>query len=310
MLVDPIIEWEVTDAQSLVMAVYESGMNPKPSIRFWARTLKRKGHPYFLERYRHYFRRRNDLTPLRYLETTTDFVYAHSLRDTIVKGRQSAAPKADDIFGLHDPMDALLELRSLVNDEGDNTLVAHNGKSFDFHVLRGAVSRHFNKITLFEDVKLLDSITVFRKAKPDFKTFRQPFLYSTIFGEQYDAHIAIDDARALRRLWRHLVATPSPKTESPLRLPSTSRFVPKDRPIVSLFASDGPASDSVTSIPGIGPSTARALAQIKVRTIPDLRKLWRDRKKEGKTLKGIVRFWRKVEKYLEQHDEKSVSGCI
>ena len=199
MLVDPVVEWDITDAQSLIMAVYESGMNPKPSIRFWARTLKRKGHPYFLKRYKHYFRRRNDLTPLRYMETTTDLAYAHSLRDVIVNGRETTVRGKNDVFGIHDPFDAILELQSIIKDEGDNTLIAHNGKSFDFHVLRGAISRNFNKMAMFKDVKMVDSIGVFRKAMPEFKTYRQPFLYSTIFGEQYDAHIAIDDARALKR---------------------------------------------------------------------------------------------------------------
>jgi hypothetical protein len=320
MLVDPVVEWDITDAQSLVMAVYESGMNPKPSIRFWARTLKRKGHPYFLKRYKHYFRRRDELTPLQYLETTTDLVYAHSLRDVIVNGRQTTVRGENDVFGIHDPFDAILELQSIIKDEGDNTLIAHNGKSFDFHVLRGAISRNFNKMAMFKDVKMVDSIGVFRKAMPEFKTYRQPFLYSTIFGEQYDAHIAIDDARALKRLWCHIVKPPlpSPKTSSPLKLPSPAMSCSKmkvsgrslqnkkvtERPIVSVIVNEVPQSDRVTSIPGIGPSTARSLAQIKVKTVPELYKLWKSRKKEGKTLKGIVRFWRKVEKYLEEDETR------
>lgn len=303
-LVDPIVEWEVTDAESLVMAVYETGMNPRPSIRFWGRTLKRKGHPYFEERYRHHFRNRHELKPLPYLDTATDYAYAHSLRDVVVNGRKLGG---HGVFALRHPMDAIDDLRDLVHEEGDKCLVAHNGKSFDFHVLRGSISRHCHDKNYLDGISLLDSIPIFRKAMPRFKSYSQPFLYSAIFGEQYDAHIAIDDARALRRIWEHGVSS------SKMRLKVGGRPISKsipgsghtdDRPIiVCAQEKEKKTSDHVTSIPGIGPSTARALGKLKITTVTQLRELWLERRRNGETLKGVVRFWRKVGKYFEDENK-------
>ena len=322
MLVDPVSEWEVTDARSLVTAIYESGMNPRPSIRFWGRTLKRKGHPYFLERYRYHFFRRTEIDSLPFLESAVDFAYAHSLSDMLIKGRSAKNTDVDDVFALHKPFTALHELRELIYDEGDNTLVAHNGKSFDFHVLRGTDARvtRCREILKFHEVKMVDSIPVFRKAVPGHKTYSQPLLYSTIFGEQYNAHIAIDDARALRRIWKHAVKgkstsapsrvpsrasvspsrAPSRASVSPLSLPPPAAKVRPSRPIIIMQRSPRSKKEHVTQIPGIGPATARALANLKIRKISELHALWQERKKEGRTLKGVVRFWRKVEKYLAE----------
>lgn len=338
MLVDPVAEWEITDAKSLVMAVFDSGMNPRPSIRFWAKTLKRKGHPYFLKRYRHHFRRRTELGPLPYLESASDMAYAHSLTDMIREGRNRESEFDIDVFTLRHPLEALIELRELIYSEGDNTLVAHNGRSFDFHVLKGNACRYTHSRTelRFENVNMVDSIPIFRKLIPGYKTYSQPLLYSSLFGEQYDAHIAIDDARALRKIW--VRATTKSKFSSPRRPPppppsspvSPSRKPPSppflsrrpltplelpppvtrsprlrtrsllhERPIIVLQHSPETKKSRVTQIPGIGPSSARSLAQHKIFKISELHAFWLARKKEGKTLKGVVRFWRKVETFLE-----------
>ena len=310
-LVDPLPEWDITDVSSLVSALYDAGMNPRPSVRFWGRTLKRKSHPYFVSRHKHYFKDRKSLSPVPFLDSASDLVYAYSLADTLVRSRDLVHTGADSDECLSTSSDVLCDLRDLAHEEGDKTLVAHNGRSFDFHVMRGSASRCGLGSGYFDGLHLVDSIPVFRKAIPKLKSYSQPFLYSTIFGEQYDAHIAIDDALALRRIWNFAVpedwAADCAKksivssTKRPKK-PAVRAVRPKeDRPVIVL-ENPVPPDNRVTIIPGIGPATARSLAQLKIHTVPQLRRLWMCRKARGQSLKGVVRFWRKVETYLESMD--------
>ena len=97
---------------------------------------------------------------------------------------------------------ALQGLVAFTRQHERDTWLAHNGKSFDFKVLAGVADRH--GLVLPHHIQQVDTLHVFRKAIPGHKSYSQPVLYQAIFGHKYNAHVAIDDAKALARLCKHV----------------------------------------------------------------------------------------------------------
>lgn len=77
-------------------------------------------------------------------------------------------------------------------------LVAHNGRRFDFPVLVSTLKNIGALDKLFECV-FIDSMSVFRKHYPN-RSLKQVDLVSSLLGETYAAHNAIDDVVALGKL--------------------------------------------------------------------------------------------------------------
>lgn len=86
-------------------------------------------------------------------------------------------------------------------------LVAHNGRRFDFSVLVAAVS-NVNKLEDFlaSVVGCLDTLPLFRKTYSDRSSYKQGDLVQDILGIQYNAHDALEDVRALVKLFQHCCA--------------------------------------------------------------------------------------------------------
>ena len=103
---------------------------------------------------------------------------------------------------------ALQGLVAFTRQHERDTWLAHNGKSFDFKVLAGAAERH--GLVLPQHIQQVDTLHVFRKAIPGHKSYSQPVLYQAIFGHKYNAHVAIDDAKALARLCKHVHTVQKP----------------------------------------------------------------------------------------------------
>jgi len=92
---------------------------------------------------------------------------------------------------------AFQQLCAFSKQNNIHTWYAHNGRSFDFKVLQGCALRTG---ATMPEITLIDTLRVFRRTMPNLPSYSQPILYKTIFNTSYNAHVAIDDAKALARL--------------------------------------------------------------------------------------------------------------
>ena len=99
-------------------------------------------------------------------------------------------------------------LRQLLSFGNGQDWLAHNGKSFDYKVLHGCALR--TGLPIPASINKHDTLHLFRKHLPGHKSYSQPKLYSALFGESYNAHVAIDDAKALTRLCQHASGVQQP----------------------------------------------------------------------------------------------------
>jgi len=163
---------------------------------------------------------------------------------------------------------ALKQLLAFTKDEP--IWYAHNGRSFDFKVLKGCAQR----CGLSYSVKEIDTLYEFRKCLPGHKSYSQPILYKALFNQRYNAHVAIDDALALKRICAHALgkrtgaAVPQTKTN---KLP-TSPITVKRRMHLT-FKADAPnprpchVQRPVLKLRGVGPKTSQALASANIFTV-------------------------------------------
>lgn len=94
---------------------------------------------------------------------------------------------------------ALLELIKFTKNR---PWLAHNGNSFDFKVLEGCSLRC--GLPIPTNIKKYDTLRIFRKLIPGHESYSQPKLYKALFKRNYNAHVAIDDAKALAELCVYL----------------------------------------------------------------------------------------------------------
>ena len=223
-----------------------------------------------------------------------------------------------------DEKQALLELMKTTRRLKANTWLAHNGNSFDFKVLQGCAIRH--GVVLDESIQKLDTLRHFRKHIPGHKSYSQPILYKAIFNEHYNAHVAIDDAKALARLCKHvhnnstqmrlnrerLKPTPERLKPTPERLKPAPVSVRKKMELT--FRKSTPVkptcsssklvkhlvrSGNVTQLRGVGVKTAGALAVLGIDTVQQFHTTYKQRGDDWlrQILPAGVR-WRAVSKSL------------
>ena len=200
---------------------------------------------------------------------------------------------------------ALQELIHFTRSEP--TWLAHNGNSFDFKVLQGCAERTKNIIP--KNIQMVDTLKLFRQYIPGYKSYSQPKLYAEIFKRNYNAHVAIDDAKALAELCVHVnqdtINQPikkQPIKKQPIKkqlifdkknvkkvfnnkkhlkkhlkkqMDLTFRKFEPHSP-VRLLRGIGLKTEHVTAPPvrslrGIGPKTETALAALNIRTIDQLK---------------------------------------
>ena len=89
------------------------------------------------------------------------------------------------------PSDAIRKAHAF----GMGTWVAHNGKSFDFHILRAHMDR-----SKLDHPTFMDSLPILRR-ELDLVSYSQPLVYKSLFKDTYKAHHALHDAQALQKIW-------------------------------------------------------------------------------------------------------------
>lgn len=202
-------------------ALKDLGQHPEKSINFWTSLLIGKG-----------------LLPKNNGNRTTE---------------QKAKAIQDVAGDMLSPMDAIKKAHAF----GAGTWVAHNGKSFDFHILRA----HMDKAKL-EHPTFVDSLPVLRK-ELDLVSYSQPLVYKALFKDKYKAHHALHDARALQRIWNHVKSERSERSErSEHREASRSELL---------------------DLHGVGPKSVQELNKQGIYTIRELARA----AKEGKTFKVV-----------------------
>lgn len=93
-------------------------------------------------------------------------------------------------------------LRDLIVFGNGQDWLAHNGNSFDFKILEGCALR--TGLPIPSSIRKYDTLKLFRKMIPGYKSYSQPKLYDSIFSQKYNAHVAIDDAKALSKICRYV----------------------------------------------------------------------------------------------------------
>jgi len=179
-LVNPI-NVKLHSGNELIQHLKSIHQKPGPTLNFWSRVLVR----------------RNSVDRTMFQKEESPEVWLARKLET----------KADDFVrwfnGAHGP--AFVPEREALHDllewSGKDSWLAHNGNSFDFKVLQGCALR--TGIVITPAIQQYDTLKLFRKQLPGHKSYSQPVLYEKIFGEKYNAHVAIDDALALSRLCQH-----------------------------------------------------------------------------------------------------------
>lgn len=178
---------------------------------------------------------------------------------------------------------ALQELIQFTRSEP--TWLAHNGNSFDFKVLQGCAERTKNIIP--KNINMVDTLKLFRQYIPGYKSYSQPKLYAEIFKRNYNAHVAIDDAKALAELCVHVNQD---TINQPIKKPQKSQKPQKHikkffnnkkhlkkqmdltfRKKPSVLCETVHMTAPVRLLRGIGPKTETALAALNIRTIDQLK---------------------------------------
>jgi len=165
---------------------------------------------------------------------------------------------------------ALQELIQFTRSEP--TWLAHNGNSFDFKVLQGCAERTKNSIP--KNITMLDTLKLFRQYIPGYKSYSQPKLYAEIFQRNYNAHVAIDDAKALAELCVHVNDKVKHKAKHQPKK-NVKSFLNKKRHLKKqmdlTFEKLETSSEPVRLLRGVGPKTETALAALNIRTIVQLK---------------------------------------
>lgn len=198
--------------------------------------------------------------------------------------------------------EALDGLLQYTEDCGETTWLAHNGKSFDFKILEGAAERSGTSISSIEQVDTLrlfkKNFNLEKKLNVEKLSYSQPKLYASLGLGVYNAHVAIDDARALAKICQKLSnPTKSDETKTPI-FTDTHRIRRKTNNTKIRKAMTS-LSQPVMKLKGIGPKSRDILARHNIRTISDLNNQFNSKGVEWlrRTLPCGVR-WRMVTQSL------------
>ena len=248
------------DLFSLLRRMYQK---PDATINFWSSVLMK----------------RKSLRPDMFLHNEPPLVWSN--RTTFNRAKDFVRWHNNPAIGpaFISEKHALLKLMAFTKDEP--IWYAHNGRSFDFKVLKGCAQR----CGLTYNVKEIDTLHEFRKCLPGHKSYSQPILYKALFNQTYNAHVAIDDAIALKRLCAHALGSAVTKATTECAPKATTECAPKASCGVSrrmnltfkkLPKPPGlPTTlaefQDVTKLRGIGPKTSQALASENIFTVKQLK---------------------------------------
>jgi len=270
-LVNPVpANVKLENGKSLMKWLKNNYQKPAPTINFWAKVLTNRG----------------SLTSKMFIKPEPPEIW----------NRMTAINKANDFARWHNTPgigpQMLTEkeaLQKLIAFTGERPWIAHNGNSFDYKVLQGAALR--TNVVIPISIKKHDSLRIFRKSIPGYKSYSQPKLYSAIFKRDYNAHVAIDDAKALAELCRYVAnkqSTNKVPQSTPMKAlqgtPMTPKKVPKIKPMDLTFGTNtrtkkislqkNYTTQKITKlrqIKGIGPKSIAVLSTVGVFTILQLK---------------------------------------
>jgi len=213
-LVNPVpSDVKLENGKSLINWLKDNYQKPAPTINFWGKVLTNRG----------------SLTSKMFINPEPPEIW----------NRMTAINKANDFARWHNNpgigphmLTEKEALQKLIEFTAGRPWIAHNGNSFDYKVLQGAALR--TNVVIPNIVKH-DSLKIFRKMIPGYKSYSQPKLYSAIFKRDYNAHVAIADARALAELCRY-VANKQSTNKVPRGTPATTpKKAPKKKPMDLTF---------------------------------------------------------------------------
>lgn len=211
----------------IVQELQRLGQDPEKTIHFWTKLLVEK----------------------KMLHTTLK-----------QKNTQEKATAIQNIA--HNMLSPIQAIRNAYQFATHNTTwIAHNGKSFDFHILRAHMDKANLKHPLF-----VDSLPILRN-ELDLVTYSQPLVYKALFKNTYKAHHALHDAKALQKIWQHVNPTQEPHTKT-LTKTHTKKNIQSE----------------LLQLKGIGPKSVAELNNNGIFTIKELTRA----ANQGKTFK-IVR---------------------
>jgi DNA polymerase III epsilon subunit-like protein len=276
-LVNPVpANVKLENGKSLMKWLKDNYQKPAPTINFWGKVLTNRG----------------SLTKEMFINPEPPEIW----------NRMTAANKANDFVRWHNTHgigpQMLTEkeaLQKLIEFTAGRPWIAHNGNSFDYKVLQGASLR--TGVAIPNTIVKHDSLRIFRKMIPGYHSYSQPKLYSAIFKRDYNAHVAIDDAKALAELCRYVAKKQSPNKVpqgTPMTTlqgtPATPKKVPKIKPMDLTFGTNTRTKkisfqktyekknyttqkiSKLIQIRGIGPKSIAAMAAVNVFTILQLKK--------------------------------------
>jgi len=270
-LVNPVpATVKLENGKSLMKWLKNNYQKPAPTINFWAKVLTNRG----------------SLTSKMFIKPEPPEIW----------NRMTAINKANDFARWHNTpgigpqmlteKDALQELFAFT---AGRAWIAHNGNSFDYKVLQGCALR--TGVAIPNTIVKHDSLKIFKKMIPGHKSYSQPKLYSAIFKREYNAHVAIADAKALTELCRYVANKQStnkvPQSTQMKVLqgtPATPKRVPKKKPMELTFGNSTRTKKislqknynvqkitKLIQIRGIGPKSITALSTVGVFTILQLK---------------------------------------
>lgn len=285
--VNPLPEFDIQTPNDLVDALYKSGARPNPSILFWSKTLLNANHKLYKKLFKTAAYKK--YKPMHRIEDET-VIHCHVLAKFI-----NMCPYTEEIF--------ITTMKRLAIHK-QCPVVAHNGKAFDFRVIKGAAARRLIDIA---DVQFIDSLPVFKRKWPKLKSYAQTKLYAHVFpNKTYMAHDALHDAIALQQLWESLPndVTCAPKKNS-IR-PPTSPITPLRKPNThgapkQIKTESKKCLSSLSVIPGIGPKTIEKLHKQGINNIDQLRAIY----EKKNTLRGTVHHYNMANAYFKSTSSKA-----
>lgn len=213
----------------IIQELHRLGQDPEKTINFWTKLLIGKG------------------------------ILNTAVKRKDIEGKAKAIQEIPDMLS---PVEAIKKAYDFADHK--DTWIAHNGKSFDFHILRA----HLDQAEL-KHPKFVDSLPILRSSL-DLVSYSQPLVYKALFKDTYKAHHALHDAEALQRIWNHLKHTKS--TESTESTKSTKSA-----------KSTKSIKSELLELHGIGPKSVIELNKNGIFTIRQLTKA----AKEGRTFKVV-----------------------
>lgn len=238
-LVRPPFRSAVRSPEDLHQELKWAKQQPKMTINFWARVLERS-------------------TNVKRDCTRAEYIIKH--------------------IGKMMPLRSAL-LRLIAFTGASATWWAHNGKSFDFPILRGNAERVDVEL---DDITMKDSLPVVRNAWPLDKSHALTKVYANhISTKPYKAHLAADDAIALYKV-----------LEKALPLQNRTKLATEGKKLLRR----GTGKELRPGlIPGLGRVGCQRLRRKGVHTLEELRAC---AKKDDGWWKSTIPLWRKVRSYV------------